>query len=435
MAPRGNDRSEERRLAGSSKSRRVFFTAGTLAVLLLVWVTGLEVAIRIFGIGPEISSVWSGNYRLSADATLGYELVPGSADGAARINSHGMRDSEVELVKPEGTIRVAIVGDSIAFGLGVPQTATFASRAELLLAKYFRGEGEPNVEVLNFGVTGYSFGQILRTVRTKVIDFDPDVILYAYSLNDPQEYSLEMDTLLSQLTDAEERYLLVDESSRLLDHSRLWRLLRYLGSQREQSQRDQPVWDEDDPQFLALGTGRAAEYFAEINTSPETWSPVESGLEEMVSFASAQGVPLRAMIFPLLTDLRSYPIAEVHAHLRRQMAALGIPVRDLVEELVCMAGTDTDRKAVDLALDPLHPNARGHALVAVAVVHELVVEGLIPGIPADAFERLDTAATETAAQAQVVQEVARMRRGEQSRCAPVVAGGVGEGVAGGVAGG
>lgn len=421
-----NDRPEEQRVAAFSTGRKILFAAGTLVVLLFVWAIGLEVAIRIFGIGPEISSVWRGNYRLSSDAVLGYELVPGSADGSAQINAHGMRDGEIDLIKPKGTIRVAVVGDSIAFGLGVTQEATFAARAELLLAKYFREEGAPKVEVLNFGVTGYSFEQILRTVRTKVMPFDPDVILYAYSLNDPQVYSLEMDTLLSQITDAEERYLLVDESRRLLDRSRLWRLLRYLGSQRERSERDRPVWDEDDPQFLALRTGRADEYFAELNTSPETWLPVESGLEEMASFAAAEGVTLRALIFPLLTDLRSYPIAEVHAHLRRQMAALGIPFRDLVEEFVCMASDDPEagREGVDLAHDPLHPNARGHALVAVAVVHELVVEGLIPGMPAEAFERLEAAAIETVAQAHVVEEVARIRRGEASRCAPVVSGGV-----------
>lgn len=402
-------------------------------VLVLVWAIGLEVAIRVFGIGPEISSVWRGNYQLASDAVLGYELVPGSADGSARINAHGMRDAEVDLVKPKGTIRVAVVGDSIAFGLGVPQESTFAARAERLLAKYFREAGEPKVEVLNFGVTGYSFGQILRTVRTKVMPFEPDLIFYAYSLNDPQVYSLEMDTLLSQLTDAEERYLLVDESRRVLDRSRLFRLLRYLGSREEQSPRDRPVWDQDDPQFSALRTGRAGEYFSELNTSPETWSPVESGLEEMISLTSAQGVPLRALIFPLLTDLRNYPIAETHVHLRRQMSALGIPVRDLVEEFVCMANRDpeTGREAVDLAHDPLHPNARGHALVAVAIVHELIVEGLVPGMPADAFERLDAAASETATQAELVREVERMRRGEPSRCAPIAARIADEGALGG----
>ena len=193
-----------------SRGRKIAFVFATLMGLVFVWALGLELAIRVFDIGPEINPVWKGNYQLSKNPALRYELAPGSRDGRSKINSLGMRDREYASSKPPGTFRIAVIGDSIAFGLSVDEKWSFSTQLEGLLENYYRGEGEPVVEVLNLGVTGYSFTQVLETLRSRALDFDPDLVVYAYSLNDPQEYSLEMDNLLAQLTDAEEHYLILD---------------------------------------------------------------------------------------------------------------------------------------------------------------------------------------------------------------------------------
>lgn len=413
---RGESAAEPARdlLGQLSPARKLAFVAATLVLLVLVWAIALEAAIRVFDIGPEINPIWRGNYQLSKNPALRYELAPGSTDGTSIINRHGMRDRDYARAKPPGVHRIAVIGDSIAFGNSVAAAANFSAQLEGLLAKYFRGPGEPAVEVLNFGVTGYSFLQVMETLRSRVLDFDPDVVVYAYALNDPQEYSLEMDHLLAQLTEAEERYVLLDRSESLLQRSRLLRLVRYLFGQRSATRREAPVWHEDDPQFLALREGRFAEYFAEIHRSPETWGPIAAGLDRLADLSAARQLPVHAMIFPLFTDFEPYPIPEVHARLRRAFEARSIPVLDLLDHFACFART----RGSEIAADALHPNKRGHALAAVALLHHLLSTGGLPGQSEGAFERLARAAPETRDYMELTRQVARAAAGETSSCPP-----------------
>jgi len=173
-----------------SRFRKLTFALATLLALVFVWGLALEGAIRVFDIGPEINPVWSGNYQLSKNPLLRYELAPESMDGRTNINRHGMRDREYAVKKPPGTFRIAVIGDSIAYGLGVAEDSTFSTQLERLLEKYYQRAGDPKVEVLNFGVTGYSFAQVMEIAHrfgaepaaTAVArerrgkDFDPDIV-------------------------------------------------------------------------------------------------------------------------------------------------------------------------------------------------------------------------------------------------------------------
>lgn len=95
-----------------------------------------------------------------------------------RINSRGLRDREHELTKPAGTVRIAVLGDSFAEALQVPIERTFWAVAEARLrdCHYL---GTQDVEVINFGVSGYGPAQELLTLRQRVWDYDPDIVLLA----------------------------------------------------------------------------------------------------------------------------------------------------------------------------------------------------------------------------------------------------------------
>jgi lysophospholipase L1-like esterase len=115
---------------------------------------------------------------------------------SVRTNSFGLRGPEVAREKPPGTYRVALLGDSFAFGWGVKQEETFAHRLqELLQAELsLRGNGERTpsginseirrVEVLNFGVPGYSTFQELAFLRKDAMAFSPDVVIVYFVEND-----------------------------------------------------------------------------------------------------------------------------------------------------------------------------------------------------------------------------------------------------------
>ena len=123
------------------------------------------------------------------DEVRGYSLKPGvegwyRREGAAfvRINSEGLRDREHSKQKPAGVLRVAVVGDSYAEAFQVEQEKAFWSVLEKRLALCPALAGR-QVEVINFGVSGYGTAQELLTLREKVWDYSPDVVLLAVTTN------------------------------------------------------------------------------------------------------------------------------------------------------------------------------------------------------------------------------------------------------------
>lgn len=90
------------------------------------------------------------------------------------INSHGMRYREVRRRKPVGVTRVAVLGDSFVWGIGVSDRERFTELVEERSnAKY---------ELLNFGVSGYCPIQYSLTFDEIVTGFQPDVVLVTFCL-------------------------------------------------------------------------------------------------------------------------------------------------------------------------------------------------------------------------------------------------------------
>ena len=66
------------------------------------------------------------------------------------LNELGYREREFELEKPPGVYRIAVVGDSFAYGQGLPVEERFSN----LLEAKLNSRGEQSYEVLNFSVPG-----------------------------------------------------------------------------------------------------------------------------------------------------------------------------------------------------------------------------------------------------------------------------------------
>ncbi len=126
-----------------------------------------------------------GFYQIASEPPgLLYELKPSTSGTLykvpVRINSYGLRGPEISTDKSPGTYRVAVLGDSATFGYGATEDVIFPS----VLQEKLTQKLEQPVEVLNFGVAGYSTSQESAQLASKVKKFDPDLIIVAQALND-----------------------------------------------------------------------------------------------------------------------------------------------------------------------------------------------------------------------------------------------------------
>lgn len=146
---------------------------------LLVGLGMSEIFLRVIGYSYPIF--------YTADFDRGFALRPGveghyQREGASyvSINSDGLRDREHPKPKPADTVRIAVLGDSFAEAMHVPMEQTFWSLLERKLQECNAFPGK-QVEVINFGVSGYGTAQELMTLRQKIWDYSPDVVLLAFT--------------------------------------------------------------------------------------------------------------------------------------------------------------------------------------------------------------------------------------------------------------
>ena len=99
------------------------------------------------------------------------------------LSSQGHRTAEYTATKRPGSIRIACIGDSWTFGMNVDEDRTYPSR---LLARLRDAQPDRNVEVMNFGVLGYSSFQGVQLLKSRVLPLAPDVLVIGFGMNDSE---------------------------------------------------------------------------------------------------------------------------------------------------------------------------------------------------------------------------------------------------------
>lgn len=121
----------------------------------------------------------------SNNSKLMYELRPNAEiSQIIKINSHGFRDYEFTKEKPLNTYRIIVVGDSVTFGWRQKLEDTYPKIIEKKLNENY--SLKMNFEVLNFGIGGYNAEQEAELIKTKVLNFNPDLIIIGFCPNDGQ---------------------------------------------------------------------------------------------------------------------------------------------------------------------------------------------------------------------------------------------------------
>jgi len=341
-----------RRLAGP-----LLLGAGSIVLTVLV----LEAAFRLLGVSVGTVQINRGTVRRSGNPRLQFELRPGSrvsAEVEYRVNAAGMRNPEVAEEKPAGVRRVAVLGDSIAFGYWVAEEQAFPRQLETLLG------GPGRVEVLDFGVPGYNLEQELETLRSKAFRFDPDAVIVAFCLNDLEgvfsyEYGLTVDraargrTPVGRILEA------------LLSRSVFFSWVEYRLAELEARRR-----------FVRARNPLAGPLYEQAVS--EQKQALLSGFGVLESLLRPRGIAGVVAVFPTFGGrFSAYPHRELHRVVHEAAEERGLVPVDLLD---CYQAYDFR----DLRVDVVHPNPMGHRIAAHALRDALCARGLLCEGPAPA---------------------------------------------------
>jgi hypothetical protein len=268
--------------------------------------------------------------RISLPNAEGWFSKEGNA--YIKINSDGLRDREHPKIKPEKVIRIAILGDSFTEALHVNLENTFWSILEKKLNanKTF---GNKKVEVINFGVSGFGTDQELMTLRHRVWDYSPDIVLLAfYSGNDIRNNSKILEPYkLKPFFVLRNEKLEFDNS--FIDHPTykwktgfFWSTLRALYPHTRIFQLFAKFREIDFSFRLNSNNGNQALFdylyhtifFAPINTDwKQAWEITEKLLIKMRNEVEEKNA--RFVLVVLSNDIQVHPDAEVRQHFIEEM--------------------------------------------------------------------------------------------------------------------
>ncbi len=318
--------------------------------LLPILVVGLGLAVTELGLRWERRGrlqrdpFWRGSLALhvrSEDPVLIYELRPGATARREHeilyaVNADGFRDDPFPAEPDEGRRGILVLGDSVAWGWGVPMESAFPQILERRLGEV-AGDPARAPIVYNLAVDGYSTAQEIRLLESRGLRYRSDLAIVCYVLNDPDVF----DGGLARHYQA--------------PPSELWRRARVL-AERIEGRMDN-----------ALRADRAGEdyhFFIHRLYAEQT----RRQFERLGELSRRHDLPIVILLLPVFHYEVGGPYAwgELHRRLERLAAVNGLLFLDLYEKFRADGSSEAH------AFDIWHPNPRGHALIADAALEFIV---------------------------------------------------------------
>jgi hypothetical protein len=335
-----------------------------LSASLLLSFGLIEVYLRVFPPvahlrPPMTTEAWREvAHQRSSIPGLDYELRPNvegfAAETPIRTNHFGMRDRELTIERPESTIRIAVLGDSFTFGMGVAADAPYPKALERLLNESRRDES-CRFEALNFGVSGYSTKDEAALLEHRVIGWDPDLVVVGYVLNDPED----------EPVDPLHWYY--------ADHAWWQRsyALHFFSSVRR-------IWG------IRVLAGR--DYTRWLHVDSAKWDGVVGAFQDIERVADENGIEVVLTIFPIFPWERwqDYRYADLHVQVAGAAEGAGLHVIDLHPVYLEYPPADLRVSEQDN-----HPNRVAHDLAGRAIRERILGDppALLAPVPGGLLQR------------------------------------------------
>jgi hypothetical protein len=323
----------------------VLIALPALALFALV----LEIVLRAGGYVPYYLSAAA--FVPSGNPALLYALRPNFqglyAGNWVSINSEGLRGRELA---QEGTLlfRVALLGDSVAFGQGVDEDRTLPAQLAVRLQRKLGS----HAEVANLGVPGYDTCQELLRFREAAARLKPRVAILLY---------LDNDTEASLITVKDSAVISADVRTGLIGG--------FMAAMRKHSYAYNLVWS--NWQIVKRRPSTVREYgeivAQRFGADSPGWRRSKACFAELVSLARAQSIRLIVIPFPPMPGLRErpYPFEPYISAVCGEARRAGVECLDVVSAL--------QDPGLRLAVSHIegHPSAEVYARVAEQVAKML----------------------------------------------------------------
>jgi len=339
---------------------------GKIAILFISILSALalaEAVLRSLNLAPVIFDYKIFEPMVFVDnPEMCYKMKPFGECEGGRLNSEGFKDGEFDPHKDDNTIRIIMLGDSITKGTGVRLGETFSDRLEIMLNQKSGQAGSAlKYDVMNFGVGGYNTASEIEVLKEFGLKYRPDIVVLNYFFNDNEEYSFNYYYFMSKpgISAGEKnlvyRYYLDSgrfRLNRLLLRSHLFTLCR-IGA------------------YEAFKMGGDTEY-----PGPGIYkeSAMPEKIEEFKGLSERYGFTPFILMHPVL-DYDMKPPRKEYESTASIAKAAGVPIMDL-RAFYQRGSGDPGAFLLD-ARDNIHPNARGHDLIARSILNKLEEENIV----------------------------------------------------------
>jgi GDSL-like Lipase/Acylhydrolase family len=342
----------------AGRGKKIIFKFAAMLLSTAVVLCTLEVGLRIYYalrenprarntiLKARTESIWT----KSDDPELIYvHRADYLKDGVRQTESHGiLRPDDVPLEKQANLYRIALVGDSIAAAIYLDYPDRFGTKLETLLNQAGGREGKP-VQVVNFAVNGYGTTQEARLTETRVQQFNPDLVILQYSMNDPGNSKTPTIWFID----------IPPPRSYLLDFA-----MQAIGHDTPKDARLANAVPEFGPDY-----GTSDYWFKLYDPASKSWRSVVEGFGRIDAVRRSHKIPVLIMIVPFLIDGQQQheAAAPLHQRVRAAAESHGWDVLDLMD----LYERNTLSELRQTPTDIYHPNLKGQDLTAQAIFEKL----------------------------------------------------------------
>ncbi len=167
-------------------ARRILFRVATVAASLVLTLGALELGLRLSGRVTDVPRyTWDQEVGPVRQRDQDGVYIDHNVRVPYHFNAQGWNDTrDYTPIKPPDTVRVAVVGDSFVESLRVPNRDRFVNLSERQMT-----EGGRRSQWYAFGCSGFGTAQEYRLIKNRVLDYNPDVVVLLFIVNDVYDTS------------------------------------------------------------------------------------------------------------------------------------------------------------------------------------------------------------------------------------------------------